>query len=185
MDLRIAQEGVAEYHAAAHQERDLDTHYAVILPQKKESPQPSKASGALTTEQENLTMNAAETASTSTNSGDVTRRALRHRLRSISLEYDPDKPAGIPAELSDLWDELADELDRLSDWLSEAGSIGGMHLYRGASPVADMYTRCVRKRWQTAVDRYIENLPADICLSCARTHAALDAAGLEYEVLAS
>lgn len=185
MDLRIAQEGVAEYHAAAHQERDLDTHYAVILPQKKrEPPSPPSKQGTLTTEQENLTMNAAETASTSTNSGDVTRRALRHRLRSISLEYDPDKPAGIPAELSDLWDELADELDRLSDWLSEAGSIGGMHLYRGASPVADMYTRCVRKRWQTAVDRYIENLPAS-CAECARTHAHLDAAGLKYEVLAS
>lgn len=130
-------------------------------------------------------MDASNNSSTSTNSGDVTRRALRHRLRSVSLEYDPDKPAGIPAELSDLWDEIADELDRLSDWLSDAGSIGGMHLYRGASPVANMYSRCVRKRWQVAVDRYIESLPADICLSCERTHAALDNSGIEYEILAS
>ncbi|MCB1258593.1 MAG: hypothetical protein KDB26_15890, partial [Microthrixaceae bacterium] len=86
------------------------------------------------------------------------------------------------AALSDLWDEIADELDRLSDWLSDAGSIGGMHLYRAASPVVDMYTRCVRKRWQTAVDRYIENLPSHTCMSCARTHAHLNAAGIQFEV---
>lgn len=129
-------------------------------------------------------MDASKSSSTSTNGGDVTRRALRRQLREVSLRY-TEKSADIPAELDELWEEIADEIDRLDDWLSDAGSIGGMMLYRGASPVADMYTRCVRKRWQTAVDRYIENLPADICLSCARTHAALDAAGLEYEVLAS
>lgn len=115
---------------------------------------------------------------------DVTRRALRQQLRTVSLRY-TEKPDGIPAELDELWEEIADEIDRLDDWLSDAGSIGGMHLYRGAAPVADMYTRCVRKRWQTAVDRYIENLPEHVCLSCERTHAALDAAGIEYEVLSA
>lgn len=115
---------------------------------------------------------------------DVTRRALRQHLRTVSLRY-TEKSADIPAELDELWEELADEIDRLDDWLSEAGSIGGMHLYRGAAPVVDMYMRCVRKRWHRAVDEYIENLPADICLSCSRTHAALNAAGIEYEVVSA
>lgn len=129
-------------------------------------------------------MNADETASAKPDYRDVTRRALRQQLRTVSLRY-TEKSADIPAELDELWEELADEIDRLDDWLSEAGSIGGMHLYRGASPVADMYLRCVRKRWQTAVDRYIEDLPAHTCLSCARTHAHLNAAGVEFEVLSA
>ena len=42
------------------------------------------------------------------------RDVTRARLRDISLRYDPDKPDGIPAELNDLWEELADEADRVS-----------------------------------------------------------------------
>ncbi|MCB1256588.1 MAG: hypothetical protein KDB26_05745 [Microthrixaceae bacterium] len=129
-------------------------------------------------------MNEPKSSSTSTNSGDVTKRALRRQLREVSLRY-TEKSSDIPAELDELWEEIADEIDRLDDWLSEAGSIGGMHLYRGAAPAADMYMRCVRKRWHAAVDAYIENLPADICLSCSRTHAALNAAGIEYEVISA
>lgn len=114
----------------------------------------------------------------------VYRDVIRARLRDIPLRYDPDKPDGIPAELNDLWEEIADELDRVADWLSDAGSIGGLILSRGATRAAESYTYSCYKRWWKAVDAYIKDLP-EHCPDCARTHAALDAAGIDYEVLSA
>lgn len=127
---------------------------------------------------ENPTMSEPKSSVISTNDRDVTRA----RLRDISLRYDPDKPYGIPAALDTLWEELADEADRVSDWASEGDSIAGSVISHIADRAVDAHATWCREKWTAAVNAFVEDLP-EHCPDCAGLFAALDTSGIEYEVV--
>ncbi|MCB1257106.1 MAG: hypothetical protein KDB26_08385 [Microthrixaceae bacterium] len=110
---------------------------------------------------------------------------LRAQLWDISLRRDPHKPDGIPPALDFLWEELADELDRLDEWLADASRIGGLTLSRSAEVAADTYTRAVYRRWRAAVNKHVAAAAPESCSNCDAVYHALDRAGIEYEVVSA